>query len=352
MSRLLTKTPCPPLVVCIRVLWPGKGEALYSSQTVMLEKQASSRADLNGAAGDGREADRALLEFYAPAAIVVTRQWRVLERRGNLRPFGLPDRFTRVPQNSLGEAIRRGVETAALADRRHVEELPGQARLSIMPLAASGPRKRLFLVIFQAPEQVAADRIRELESQLAAANTYLADALTDYEAATEELQSAHEELKCANEELHQLNHDLGSANEDLGHLNAALEARSRDLQHVNTELVNLLGSVGIPMVMLGKDLRIRRFNSQAERFFNLQKADIGKRIRDVRPSIGLPYLEEACLDVLDTFSPRSRHVHDAAGRDFSLLLRPYRTQDNQVDGVVLALVENGAPYRSVPSSPS
>ena len=156
---------------------------------------------------------------------------------------------------------------------------------------------------------------------------------------TEELHSAYEELKSANEELQRLNQELGSANENLGRLNATLEGRSRELQRVNAELGNLLNSVGIPMVMLGPDLRIRRFNPSAERFFNLQTSDVGKPIREIRPTIGLPYLEEACLDVLDTFAPRSRQLQDANGRSFSLVMRPYRTQENQVDGVVLALIE-------------
>jgi len=208
---------------------------------------------------------------------------------------------------------------------------------------AGGPRrKRLFVVVFETPEETASDRARELEVQLSAARDYLAMAVDDYELTTEELQSAHEELKCANEELQQMNQELSSANENLGRLNAALEGRSRDLQRVNSELGNVLNSVGIPILMLGHDLRIRRFNPQAERFFNLEAADVGKPVREVRASIGLPHLEEACLDVLDTFVPRSRPVQDAGGRSFSLVMRPYRTQENQVDGVVLALIERPA----------
>jgi two-component system, chemotaxis family, CheB/CheR fusion protein len=139
--------------------------------------------------------------------------------------------------------------------------------------------------------------------------------------------------------LQSMNQELGSANENLGRLNASLEGRTRELQRANAELANLLNSVGIPMLMLGQDLTVRRFNPQAARFFNLQASDIGKPVRDIRPSIGLPHLEQACLDVLDTFAPRSRHVEDATGRTFSLMMRPYRTQENRVDGVVLALVE-------------
>jgi two-component system CheB/CheR fusion protein len=122
-------------------------------------------------------------------------------------------------------------------------------------------------------------------------------------------------------------------------LNAALEARCRELQRVNSELVNVFNNMGIAMVMLGSDLRIRRFNAQATRFFNLQDSDIGKTVREIHPSISLPHLEEACLDVLDSFMPRSRQVQDAQGRNFSLFFRPYRTAESRVDGVILALLE-------------
>ena len=80
-----------------------------------------------------------------------------------------------------------------------------------------------------------------------------------------------------------MNQELTSANDNLGRLNAALDGRSRELQRVNEELGNLLSSVGIPMLMLGHDLTVRRFNPQAARFFNLQPSDVGKRLRDVHP---------------------------------------------------------------------
>jgi two-component system CheB/CheR fusion protein len=296
----------------------------------------------NAAAADlGREVDRVLLSFYAPASLVVTRQLRVIDRRGNLEPFGFPARFRKAPAGVVGDAIRRGIEAASHNNVPVVEEIPG-ARISILPIAVTVRRKTLFVVIFETPREDVADRIRELEVQLAAARNYLATAVDDYELTTEELQSAHEELKCANEELQSMNQELGSANENLSRLNASLDGRTHELQRANAELANLLNSVGIPMLMLGHDLTIRRFNPQAARFFNLQTSDIGKPIRDIRPSIGLPHLEQACVDVLDTFAPRSRQVQDATGRTYSLMMRPYRTEENRVDGVVLALVEKTA----------
>jgi two-component system CheB/CheR fusion protein len=297
----------------------------------------------NRAEGDlSREVDQALLSFYAPAALVLTRQLRVLERRGDLSRFGLPKRFTRVPAGVVGDAVRRAVDSAAECDCSCSENLADIACVTAAPIAASSRRKRPFLVVFQAVADAGSERVRELETQLTATRQYLATALDDYESTTEELHSAHEELQCANEELQQLNHDLQTANDHLGQLNSATEARLRELQRANSELASLFNSVGIPMMMLGQDLRIRRFNPQAERFFNLKAADVGKPIREVRPSVNFPYLEEVCMDVLDTFSVRSRHVQDSQGRNLSLVLRPLRTPENKIDGVIITLLESPA----------
>src|SRR3954449_10500865 len=83
----------------------------------------------------GREVDRALLSFYAPASIVVTRQFRVVDRRGNLEPFGLPERFTKVPPGEIGDAIRRGVEAASQNDSAAGEKVSATAQLCIIPIA-------------------------------------------------------------------------------------------------------------------------------------------------------------------------------------------------------------------------
>ena len=301
---------------------------------------ALSQSKATGIQDPARELDQTLLSFYAPAVIVVTRQFRVVERRGNLEPFGLPARVTKVPSGPLGDAIRRAVDASAECECPCSEVLSAIAAIHVVPLPSL--KRRLFAVILQAPDQNGEDRVRQLEVQLAAARDYLAASLDDYESTTEELHSAHEELQSANEELQQLNEELREANDNLARLNGALEGRSRDLQRVNSELVNVLNNVGIAMVMLGSDLRIRRFNPQAERFFNLQDSDIGKPVREIHPSISLPHLEEACLDVLDSFTPRSRQVQDAQGRNFSLFFRPYRTAENRVEGVILALLEGSS----------
>src|SRR5438105_4426017 len=114
----------------------------------MLENVGFSDPQKAGAADLEREVDRVLLSFYAPASIVVTRQFRVIGRRGNLEPFGLPGRFAKLPGGALGDAIRHGIETASQNSSATVEEIPA-ARINIIPIPAAAARRGLFLVIFE-----------------------------------------------------------------------------------------------------------------------------------------------------------------------------------------------------------
>src|SRR5256885_12789236 len=52
--------------------------------------------------------------------------------------------------------------------------------------------------------------------------------------------------------------------EELITLNDELQNRNSELEHVNNDLHNVLGNVNIPIIILGSDLRIRRFTGMAE----------------------------------------------------------------------------------------
>ena len=90
------------------------------------------------------------------------------------------------------------------------------------------------------------------------------------------------------------------------------------------------GSIGIPIVMLGNDLRIRRFTPQAEKILNLRNNDIGRPIGDFKPKINVPDLELLFLNVIDNLTIQEREVQDRAGRFYSMSVRPYRTLDRAV----------------------
>jgi len=62
---------------------------------------------------------------------------------------------------------------------------------------------------------------------------------------------------------------MESSNEELATVNEELQNRNAELGRSNNDLMNLLASVQMAIVMLGPDLRIRRFTPMAETMLNL-----------------------------------------------------------------------------------
>src|SRR5439155_7502779 len=166
----------------------------------------------------------------------------------------------------------------------------------------------------RSPESVELARLNE---ELAATRESLQAIIEEQEATMEELRSANEEIMSSNEELQSTNEELETAkeelqstNEELVTLNDELESRNSELEHVNNDLHNVLGSVNIPILILGSDLRIRRFTSVAEKVFNLIPGDIGRPITDINLSLEIDDLSKIVLEVIDTFTSRELEVQD------------------------------------------
>jgi two-component system CheB/CheR fusion protein len=247
-----------------------------------------------------READRIVLSRYAPVGVVVDETGTVLQFRGRTAAYLEPapgtatlDLFRMLREGLLAE-VRSAVNQAKvenLAVTREGVRLPedGQMRgltIEVIPFKIPPSGARFFLVLFQdgapapagpapgaGPEAAApaADQqVAPLQQELAALREYLQSALEEQESTNEELKSANEEILSANEELQSTNEELQtakeesqSASEELATVNEELRHRNAELARVNNDLVNVLGGVSIPIVMVGRDLRVRRFTPLA-----------------------------------------------------------------------------------------
>ena len=188
--------------------------------------------------------------------------------------------------------------------------------------------------------------ITRLTQELAATREYLQSVIEQQEAANEELQSANEEAQSSNEELQSTNEELEtskeeiqSSNEELATVNDELNNRNAELDRLNNDLINLLSSVEMPIVILGPDFCIRRFTPSAGQLFNLIPSDVGRPIGAVRLGFDLPDMEPLLTEVRDTVTTKQREVRDVQGRWYSLRVRPYKTLENRVDGVVVMMVD-------------
>jgi two-component system CheB/CheR fusion protein len=132
---------------------------------------------------------------------------------------------------------------------------------------------------------------------------------------------------------------IQSANEELLVVNQKLQRRNVELSQLNDDLSNLLTGVGLPIVMLCKDLRIRRFTPAAADALHLVPEDVGRPIGKVSCTCGIRDLEKMVLDAVASNTLLEREVKDCAGRWQLQRIRPYRTADNQMAGAVLLMFD-------------
>ena len=149
------------------------------------------------------------------------------------------------------------------------------------------------------------------------------------------MQSTNEELETSKEELQ-------SANEELNTLNTELRNKNSELHDLSNDILNFLNSTRIPVVMLDRQLCIRRITPAATKLLKVLAADVGRPFADIKlnieeSDITAHDLELQIAKVLDTLQPFEREVRDREGCWHGLSILPYRTQDNKIDGVVLAL---------------
>jgi two-component system CheB/CheR fusion protein len=228
----------------------------------------------------------------------------------------------------------------------------------VIPFKVPPAGVRFFLVMFQdmskepvvappvIPPTPADQQVAQLQQEMGALREYLQSVIESQESSNEELKSANEEILSANEELQSTNEELQtakeeaqSANEELATVNEELRHRNAELARVNNDLVNVLRGVGLPIVMVGRDLRVRRFTPMAEKMFNLIAGDVGRPISDLKTNLSVDNLADIIARVIDSLIPYEGVVRDTSGKNYSLRIRPYVTLDNTIDGASILLLE-------------
>jgi two-component system CheB/CheR fusion protein len=164
--------------------------------------------------------------------------------------------------------------------------------------------------------------------------------IEELKSSSEEMQSINEELQSTNEELETSKEELQSVNEELTTVNTELQTKVADLSHANNDMNNLLAGTGIATVFVDQGLRILRFTPTATTLINLIQSDVGRPVGHILSNlVGYNTLVADIKHVLDTLIPKEMEVQTNKGGWYSLRLLPYRTLDNQIEGVVITFVE-------------
>jgi PAS domain S-box-containing protein len=315
---------------------------------------AMYRGELNAE----READRVTMNQFAPPGVLINPEFQILQFRGPT------DAYLRPPTGKARfDLLTMAREGLMLPLRLH-----GRNRfvnVAVIPLK-NLPERR-FLVLFADPKKRPevswaepaespvvrvtskkdqSNRIAGLERDLAETRDYLQSFQENQDAANEELQMSNEEGQSANEELQSLNEELEtskeeleSTNEELTTVNEEMAGRNVELSTLNSDLTNLQTSTHLVIVLLGRDLAIRRFSPQAEKQFHLHASDVGRTVGSVGHNLDLPDLDAMIAGVIRTVRECEREVRDNEGRWYSLRVRPYLDAAHRVDGAVLVLMD-------------
>ena len=332
-----------------------------------------------------QEVIRTLLGRYTPPSVVVDHDFQIVQTRGKTGAY--LELAAGDPSLNLLKLAREGLlhelRGALLEARKTLKPVRregvlvkanGVVRetdLQVLPLQAQGEVPYL-LVSFESPAPRKLDkpkraevktkrsdgRVERIQQELSSSREYLQAIIQDLEAANEELQSANEEILSSNEELQSTNEELDTAkeelqstNEELNTVNEELNARNEELSHVNADLINLLTAVPAPVVMVSGDLKIRRFTPVAEHVLNLIPTDVGRPLSDIKPNFDTAALEEVTREVIDTVSSRELEARDRSGRVYTIRIRPYKDQENRINGAVLSFADVGrAPAGDSPAS--
>jgi len=323
-------------------------------------------------------ADRKLIEKYAPPGVIVDEKLEIVQFRGrtgsylepapgaatlNLLKLAKPELLAPL-RTAAHRALAEGQPVSSAPISLWNEHGPRAVSLDVMPIQDGG--RRCLIVVFNEdgskPSPVGPEtgtvrqgaepdlRVVELDRELAATKEYLQVTVEEVEAANEELQSANEELQSSNEELQSTNEELEtskeelqSTNEELSTVNDELHSRMSQLSLVNDDLQNVLVSLTSAIVIVGADLRIRRFSASAEKLLSLIPGDVGRPIAYLRNVMSARDIEQIASDALASVVSREQRVRCIDGSWYMMKVAPYVTADHTIRGLVIEFVRTSAP---------
>ncbi len=316
---------------------------------------------------------REALERAAPPSVVVDNSFRVVHLSENagryLQPSAgvLTNDITELAREELRFDLRAALHRAfahgepslsapiAVRFNGHQQRVYVQVR----PLPSNPHESQSALVFFfegealndnpvaldleqRAPEE----QIRELQQELQFTQSQLRTSREEYEGANEELRAANEELQSINEEyrstgeeLETSKEELQSINEELQTVNSELKAKLESVSRAHSDIQNLMAATDVGILFVDTQLRIKRFTPLVAELFNFASGDEGRTITDFTHRLDYDQLSEDAHTVIRDLTSREHEVRSKNGNWYLLRLRPYRTVENKIDGVVITLVD-------------
>lgn len=324
------------------------------------------------------ETDRAILSRYAPPCVVINTKNEIVQFRGATDHFLVHKHgeaslnIFRMAREGLVTELKNAITKARQKDSSvRAENIQlmdvGAVNFEVIPLKFL-PGDRCLLIVFDVVPQVPALKgqskkkskgkasagqydsmvVGQLRLELSSVKDNLQAMIQDFENANQELQSANEEVLSSNEELQSTNEELEtskeelqSSNEELSTVNDELQERNLELFRTNNDLLNVLNSVQLPILIVGNDLTIRRYTAATSKVFNLIPTDIGRPFAHISSNVfNVTEIQTLITDVLENAVVKEKEILTKNKKWFHVRIRPYKTEENKIEGAVISLQEN------------
>jgi two-component system, chemotaxis family, CheB/CheR fusion protein len=306
-----------------------------------------------------------VLDTHAPAAVLVNRKLECLYSVGptdhylRVAPGGATHDLAAMARKDIRTKLRSAIQQANQANDRVVvtggrTSHDGQAisfNIDVQPVTSEGEALLLICFVNEVKIDPAKDRaaVREgstevvtLEDELDATRAELQGAIRALElsndeqrAINEEALSIQEEFQSTNEELLTSKEELQSLNEELTALNSQLQETLEKQRTTANDLQNVLYSTDVATIFLDAKLNIRFFTPATRSLFSVIPGDVGRPLADLNSLAADNALLTDARTVLETSTPIEREIESRSGSWYARRILPYRTQGDQVEGVVI-----------------
>lgn len=314
------------------------------------------------------------LRRYAPPRLLIDERYEITHLFGGAERY-LREREGAVTHNilhkvlpelrldlraALYQALAKGERTVTRRLQIEQGDAGRQVQIEVGPVDEPGFPKNQIEVVFlesaaptarPAQHEDGADPdhtplVDQLEEELQRTRERLQTIIEDHQianqeltASNEELQSINEELKSTSEELEISKEELQSMNEELVTANFELKLKLDALGRANSDLLNFMSATEVGVIFLDRALRIKRFTPPAAEIFHLIDADVGRPLAHISHRLRYQRLAEQAAYVLETVDDEEVLLQSDDGSWYIARLIPYRTVEDQVDGVVLTFVD-------------
>jgi two-component system, chemotaxis family, CheB/CheR fusion protein len=340
------------------------GPIRVREQMLPLPQTVTPTAALNEAA-----AHRRAIEQIAPPSILVDQSNRVLHLSDHagryLLPSGGPlsadvtDLVRSELRFELRSALHRAFDqkrpTVSLPVRVGLNGTEHPVQLHVKPLQEGKEWCRAAVLFLEGEavdesvsteQQITDETVRRLKEELDLTQQRLRTMREESDAANEELRASNEELQSINEEyrstaeeLETSKEELQSINEELNTVNSELKSKLELISRANSDLQNLLAATDLGTLFLDSGLNIKRFTEPLRELFSFTTSDEGRPLSDFTHQLEYDDLVTDARAVIANLTPVRREVRSRKGRWYELRIRPYRTVDDKIDGVVITFVD-------------